>query len=55
MTEAQRLRLLELAVQAGAIPDMAINYARKFERYLTDESRVVSSQHSTPDSGLSAI
>lgn len=53
MTEATRLRLLELAVQAGAIPDMAINYALKFERYLKSESVVVPSQHSTPDSGMS--
>jgi hypothetical protein len=55
MTEAQRLRLLELAVQAGAAPDMTINYARQFERYLRGESAVVPVSNSTPDSGLSGI
>ena len=56
MTEAQRLRLLELAVQAGCSPHDAIGYARDYERYIkANESEVVPSRHSTQDSGLSTI
>jgi hypothetical protein len=51
MTEAQRLRLLELAVQAGASPNMAVDFARQFEGYLA-ESGVVPAANSTQDSGL---
>ena len=54
MTEAQRLRLLELAVSAGAAPDMAVEYARKYAAWVTTESRVVPSGDSTQDSGVSS-
>ena len=50
MTEAQKLRLLELVVQAGARPEMAVEYARQYERYVTDESGVVPLRNSTRDS-----
>jgi hypothetical protein len=56
MTEAQRLRVLELAVQAGSTTYEAVETARRFERYLSEpyESVVVPSANSTPDSGLAS-
>jgi hypothetical protein len=50
MTEAQRIRLLELAIQVGAAPTHAVALARQLERYVAGESGVVPTQDSTPDS-----
>jgi hypothetical protein len=50
MTEAQRLRLLELAVEAGALPSMAVEAAQEFERYCRGESAVVLTKATTGDS-----
>jgi hypothetical protein len=48
MTEAQRLRLLELAIQAGAVAYQAVDCARQYERYLiARESGVAATQNTT--------
>jgi hypothetical protein len=42
MTENNRLRLLELAIQAGACAGIAVSRAREYEQYITpqpDESQ----------------
>lgn len=51
MIEAQQLRLLELAVQAGAGSHQAVDCARLYERYLkAAESGVAAQDNATPDS-----
>jgi hypothetical protein len=50
MTEAQKLRVLELAVQAEARPEKVVEVAREFERYLATDSAVVPSEGSAAGS-----
>jgi hypothetical protein len=56
MTEADKLRLLELAIQAGADAYQAVDCARQYERSVPDGQRIRScsdSEHYRDRLGLS--
>ena len=55
MTEAQRLRLLELVVQAGASPDAVMGYARAYERYILEREADPRALNTLPHNGTSQL